>query len=365
MANDDWGIVIGVGLYPDLGNLDGPENDARAIHEWLVSPQGGDVPEKQVALILSSQFPAAAQPNRAEPTTQTIDVAFEDLQQEAEDNGRAGNGRRTGRRLYIYMAGHGCAPRLLDDDAALLTANASVLRAGHHIVGGLSANWFLKSNFFDETVLLMDCCREDCDVAARIPPYITVTGADKLDKSRAFFGFGTKWSRLSRERMMDDGKVHGVFTWALLQGLKTAANPATGEVTGRLLGDYLYNNMKTFLKPEDLDDPDVPREPKLEYDSNPGARFVFCVVKPPQAPALPVSIALPPEAAGRKVQILDSKFHEVRAATASPPQWDIQLPPGTYIAQVLEIGRQTQAFEVQPAATAAEAAARGPKRVSL
>jgi uncharacterized caspase-like protein len=304
MAKDDWGIVVGVGLYPDLGNLDGPENDARAVHEWLISPQGGDVPEKQVALILSSQFPAAPQPNRAEPTTQTIDAAFEDLQQEADDNGRAGNGRRAGRRLYIYLAGHGCAPRLLND-AALLTANASTLRAGHHIVGRLSANWFLQSNFFDETVLLMDCCREDCDVAARIPPYITVTGADKLDKARAFFGFGTKWSRLSRERMMDDGKIHGVFTWALLQGLKTAADPATGEVTGRLLGDYLYNKMKTFLKPEDLDDPDVPKEPDLDYDSNPNTRFVFCVVAPPQAPSIPVTIALPPEAAGRKVQIID------------------------------------------------------------
>jgi len=351
MAKDDWAIVVGVGRYPDLGNLDGPENDALAVYQWLVSARGGAVPEEHIALILSSRFPAAAQPNRAEPTTQTIDVAFEDLQREAEANGKAGNGLRAGRRLYIYMAGHGCAPRLVND-SALLTANASTIRAGHHIVGRLSAEWFLRSNFFDETVLFMDCCREDCDVAARIPPYITVTGADKLDRARAFYGFGTKWSRLSRERVMDDGQVRGVFTWALLQGLKTAADPATGEVTARLLGDYLYNNMKTFLRPDDIEDPDVPKEPDLDYDPNPNARFVFCVVAPRPTSDIPVTVTLPAEAAGHTVQILDSKLREVRAAQATPPAWRVQLPPGSYIAQVLEIGRQTPPFEVPTSGTA-------------
>jgi caspase domain-containing protein len=348
MAADDWAVVVGVRLYPDLGNLDGPENDALAVHEWITSPHGGNVPVDQVALILSSKYPAAPTPNRAEPTTQTIDEAFEDLQALADQNGKLGNGRRAGRRLYIYMAGHGCAPRLLND-SALLTANASSVRSGHHILGRLSAEWFLRSNFFDETVLLMDCCRENWDVPPRVPPYINVTGADALDLARAFYGFGTKWSRLSRERVMDDGKVHGVFTWALLQGLKTAADPVTGEVTAARLADYLYNNMKAFLKPEDLADPEVPKEPDLDYDKNPNSRFVFCVVPPAPVVApheTPVNIALPPQAAGKRVQVLDARFAEVRAAQANPPAWQIQLPPGSYIAQVLELGRQTPPFNV-------------------
>ena len=43
MANDDWAVVVGVRLYPDLGDLDGPENDAQAFYDWLVAPEGGDV----------------------------------------------------------------------------------------------------------------------------------------------------------------------------------------------------------------------------------------------------------------------------------------------------------------------------------
>ena len=58
MAQDDWAIVVGVRIYPSVTNLDGLENDANAMYQWLTSPQGGDVPTAQTARILSSQFPA-------------------------------------------------------------------------------------------------------------------------------------------------------------------------------------------------------------------------------------------------------------------------------------------------------------------
>ncbi len=44
MAKDDWAIVVGIRFYPELDNLDGPENDAKAFRNWLVSPTGGAVP---------------------------------------------------------------------------------------------------------------------------------------------------------------------------------------------------------------------------------------------------------------------------------------------------------------------------------
>jgi hypothetical protein len=350
MAHDDWAIVVGVRKYPSLTDLDGPENDANAMYQWLISPQGGDVPAEHVARILSSQFPAPLSPARAEPTTAQIQQAFEDLQDVAAKNGAAGNGRRVGRRLYIYLSGHGCAPR--PNESALLTANASQLRVGYHILGKLYADWFLQSNFFDEAELFMDCCRESYPQAPpNVPPWIDITGAGALDTARAFYGFATKWSRLSRERLMEDGQVHGVFTWALLQGLKTAAD-ANHQVTGSSLGGYLYNNMKTFLTPDDLADPDVPKEPELVYDQN--HAIVFCALPPPDQPAQPnqpapespVTFTLPAQAAGKLVQVLNTTFKEVRRAQGTPPLWQTSLPPGPYIAQILELGRQTEVFVV-------------------
>jgi Caspase domain len=343
MADTDWGIVVGISKYPELDSLDGSENDAQDFYDWLISPAGGKVPEKQVALILSSQFPPVPKATRAEPSSLRIQQAFEDLQDVAKMNEDAGNGLQTGRRFYIYLSGHGCAPRF--DDSALLAANATRERAGYHILGKLFANWFLRSNFFEEVALFMDCCRENvAQVPPSIPPWVDITGVEGVDKARTFFGFGTKWARLSRERLMPDGKVHGVFTWALLQGLKgEACDPATGDITARSLGDYLYNHMKAFLSAQDLEDPDIPKEPDLQYDANPASPLVFCKVPVPQ---YAVTIQLPPTAAGKQVQILDNKFAVAAAANGVPPLWQTQLRRGIYLAQIQSLGLQTQAFEV-------------------
>jgi hypothetical protein len=339
---DDWAVVVGVGSYPELDALQGPENDARAMRDWLVSPVGGDVPADHLALILSSDFPAQTKASRAEPTDLRITQAFEDLHEVADDNSETGNGRRVGRRLYIYLSGHGCAPRF--NDAALLTANATRTRVGYHVLGKLVADWFLRANYFDEAVLFMDCCRESYPQAPpNIPPWIDVTGAEGIDKARAFYGFGTKWSRLARERTMDDGRVHGVFTWALLEGLKgKAADPDTGEVTAVTLGNYLYNHMKAFLKAEDLQDPDVPKEPDLDYEPNPNKRLLFTTV---QVPTFPVTIQVPAAAAGQQVQVLNSRMQPVTGAIAQPPSIQVQLKAGMYLAQILAQGRQAS-FEV-------------------
>ncbi|HBB97732.1 MAG TPA: hypothetical protein DC054_20320 [Blastocatellia bacterium] len=342
MAKDDWAIVVGIRLYPGLSDLEGPENDAKSFYEWVVSPAGGDVPPEQIAYISSSKFPAQNLPGKAEPAAATVQRAFDDLQDLAEQNSKAGNGLRVGRRLYIYLSGHGCAPRL--NDSALLTANATPQRAGYHILGRLYADWFLRSNFFDEAILFMDCCRESYpQTPPNIPPYIDVTGADAMDKAKAFYGFGTKWSRLSRERKMADGKVHGVFTTALVEGLKGAAcDPSDGRITAASLGNYLYANMKNFLSQADLDDPEIPKEPDLEYDKNPQTPLVIASVPIPKFLA---TINLPAGTAGKKIEILDDKFKSVYSDTATPPALKVQLTRGIYVAQVLVDGLQAP-FEV-------------------
>ena len=99
----------------------------------------------------------------------------------------------------------------------------------------------------------MDCCRESYPGSPmNAIGYGDLTG----NQGKRFFAFGTKWKKVSWERAMPDGKIHGVFTTALLTGLKGAAVDSTsGQVTARTLRNYLLNCMKNFLSADDLKNP--------------------------------------------------------------------------------------------------------------
>ncbi len=245
-----------------------------------------------------------------------------------------GRGLRIGRRLYLYMSGHGFTPR--DDQTGLLTANATRMRVGpgFHILGQYNADWFYKAGCFDEIVLFMDCCREIYQVPALNMPYRDLIDEDAVNRVKRFYAFGTKWSRLSREKKID-GVIHGVFTAALLKGLKGAAcEPNSGgQITVDSLRNFLYNNMKNFLTPKELTDPDIPKEPDIP---NFGSSFVLATVP---VPKYPVTIHVPPDLVGKKAEILDGKdFNVVESTTAAPPVWPVSLERGKYLAEVLGDG---------------------------
>ncbi|HEV2758678.1 MAG TPA: caspase family protein [Acidimicrobiales bacterium] len=260
MATDDRAVVVGITRYPALGDLEGPENDAQAFVEWLRSPQGGDVPEKNVALVLSSGYDASNDPKRAEPTVVAVDRAFDELVELADERGG-----KAGRRLYVFMAGHGFAPDMRT--AALLMANAAKGRTGYHVPGLLYADWFRQSGTFDEVVLFMDCCRERYPRAPLRPPPYDLLSATK--PSRYFYGLATEWSRAARERPSGD-KVRGLFSEALVAGLSGKARDERGAITGASLIKYLHNAVRKG------DDPAQPlQEPEFMPTDNAAASIVF------------------------------------------------------------------------------------------
>jgi uncharacterized caspase-like protein len=332
---EDRAIIVGVECYPELDDLGGPENDARAFQDWVLSPTGGNVPSQNVELIVTSQFgPPFGTVDLAQPTAERVHRAFENLQNIANANAARGLRRRVGRRLYIYMAGHGFVPR--DDQTALLMANATRVRLGpgFHILGQYNADWFFKAGYFDEIVLFMDCCRERFVAPALDMPYGEVNAEDGLERKR-LYGFGTKSSRLSRERPMAGGGVRGVFTQALLEGLSGGAcEPHSGgQVTANSLRDYLLEEKiwQTFLAPEDLGDPDIPRRPDvLILDTN----FTLVTIHPP--PQYPVIIHFNPGSLGKIVEVLDGKDSHLVGSTviAENLEWQLRLERGHYLAQI-------------------------------
>ncbi len=306
MSADDRAIVVGIARYPALTELHGPENDAVAFASWLTDARGGQVPAARVTQILSSQFPAAK-----DPTTAIIDAAFEQIIDDADQNGG-----RAGRRLYLFFAGHGIAPSV--DESALLMANAARGMSGHHIPGRLYCNWFRTAALFDEVVLLMDCCR-DVRTAAPVhaPPWEPRIG---VTPSRLFLGFAAEMGSASRERpsQNDANKVRGRFTEAVVAGLRSAID-AGGEVTNVTLPGFVFSALLDEAE-RNNESPLVRQEPKFQA-SDP---IVFAKVGAPCT--LTVTFA------GDRPDLLSGDFSQVLQPvekTATTAQW--QLKPGLYL----------------------------------
>jgi hypothetical protein len=350
MANDDRAIVIGVQSYPGFDRpndpsrrpLVSPDVDAHAFCDWLVDPNGGALLPDRVKLIVTSNWPLPFPAVRdARPTEELVREAFEDLQDEAETAPRG----RLGRRLYIYMAGHGIAPG--ENQTALLMANANYDQrrygTGYHVIGEYVAGWVADAHYFDEILLFMDCCREIQAVPAPNMPWGPLRDSSAPETVKRFYAFAARFQRVSWEAPAADGQTHGVFSHALLTGLRGAARDReSNDITTESLWNYLYTNMKSFLPAELQDAPNIPKTPDRGRADN------FVIVKAPPVPTYPVTIHLPANSAGKKVTLavwVKGALQELDSIVAAGPAWPLSLPVGGYRVSIPDDNLK-QLFEV-------------------
>lgn len=149
MAENDYAVVVGICRYPALRDLSGPVNDAHSFKDWLVTR--GAVPPGNIELVVTPDNAESMTRKSAQPLRDQVINALDAVLGNADERGKAG------RRLYLFLAGHGYAPQV--NDAALLMANAGG-RSFPAVPGTRVANWFRASAKFKEIVLIMDCCRE-------------------------------------------------------------------------------------------------------------------------------------------------------------------------------------------------------------
>ena len=348
--NEDWAIVVGVRRYPGISDLDGPENDAQNFYDWLIDPsRPGKLDPDNVRLILSSQFADSQDPSSAIPTHAEVEKAFEWLNDVAKKNREDGNGRKVGRRLYLYFSGHGYAPS--KEDAALLMANATPEFYGNHIAARVWAEWLYESGYFEELALFMDCCRNSDTSVAMRPPHIgKVVNNNGIQQRQRFYAYGTQWDRLARERLDPaDNKVHGVFTTALLAGLRgLAADTTTGLITAASLKQYLYRNLRNFLTPEERANQDIGKEPHIVDQTNPVQPMVFGQIPLPQVTKINVTIHIPQGDVGKGAEIFGGDDSSPLELVDSVPQtWDVQLRKGLYEVQLAS--GENKLFKVEAA----------------
>ena len=342
MPENDYGVVIGIKDYPafDAHNpLLGPENDAQDFYNWVTKPNGGGVPIHNVKLILTRDYgPPFPTPGAARPMVMDIQSAFEDLQTLAERNEKAGNGYRVGRRLYIYMSGHGFAPTV--EDTGLLMANATPDKVGaiYHILGRYTADWFFKARCFEEVFLFMDCCREVFTVQGLNKSFSDQIVPGAIGQVKRFYGLATMWSGLAREVNIN-GKRRGVFTNALVRGLEGAACNASGKITALSLKNYIYSVLNDGNLNGAASSNDLSLGPEISFfpDINEG----FTITETP-LPEFAVNINVAAAAIGKKAEIMDGSdgFRIVEETDLLDTRWTVNLKRGKYLAQVLATGVQ-------------------------
>ena len=100
MMPGDWAVVVGVEHYPRLrgpNKLQGPENDARAICEWLCDESGGNLGRDRVKAFLSSELNSCNDNPR--PTTKDVDPLVVGLQAAAMKDPL----KEWGRSIYTFV----------------------------------------------------------------------------------------------------------------------------------------------------------------------------------------------------------------------------------------------------------------------
>lgn len=231
----DYGICIGIDGYPGLNDLHGPCNDAAAFKEWLLQPAKGGLDEANVSSLISRELqPVSPDIRDARPLQSELEDLFYPFVEAAAQQ------QHLGRRLFIFVAGHGFADPVDMNSAALYAANARKLFAANLAVSEYVH--FLRRHWvFDEIILVMDACRSTSafhQIGA--PPLPVFNSHANAHKVKMFLGYGAAFNQVTREKDIE-GQTRGIFTTAVLDALENAPANRNGRVTGTQIKDYIHN----------------------------------------------------------------------------------------------------------------------------
>jgi len=302
----DYAIVVGINGYSQLRPLKGAKMDAMAFAEWLISPDGGGLPTKNVATILSlEELPA--DPFDARPIQKDIDRALRNFGVERN--------QKIGRRLYFYFAGHGFGPNF--DDVGMLMADAAMQRLKNNIGLRPYLDYFHKTGFFDQVVFFLDCCRDIISVPTAEPAFTPEIMAP-LGPVEDFVVLAAAYGEKAFEPTSADvGERRGLLTKAILEGLR---NPDLADEQGRLTAFTLREHVMKKV-------PELATEEKLRQKPNiprlPNEEMIFSTVP---IVSLKVQIVVPSGLTGELVLFHGTDRREIDRHSADQSPWVKDLP---------------------------------------
>jgi Caspase domain len=340
----DFAVVVGVARYPELSaegvavDLDGPDNDALAVRDWLVDSDGGRLQPANVRLIRSADFDPIDSDD-PQPAKARIERELKWVEQQTR--------QVAGNRLYLYFSGHGFSPVL--EEGALFTAEATQ-NSPEYVYAHAWMRWFRKAQRFRETVLWMDSCMN----YEQSIPVTEVLMRPKIGTGvpgSAFIAVAAQ-TKSALEHVMPDGRAHGVFTWTLLQGLGGGAADERGRITGESLRSFLYTVMPEFLPARARNSSSIDLQPFVRADEG----MVFRRL--PARPKYRVRLVLPVASVGNELRIWTGRpLAQVASEAPSSAEWTGELVRGLYVIEVPAAGLR-HGFQVSGAGSVDEVATR-------
>jgi hypothetical protein len=183
-------------------------------------------------------------------------------------------GRNLGRRLYLFLAGHGIEAFPHQKYVALLMIEADLdFFASEHIAGLVAARALLLSGCFQEVVLFMDACRTEQSLSG-MRPFFNIPARELNPAPQKFFALAVKWGKKAREvPTLQRRRWAGRFSTYVLDGLqgKARAYDKSGAITGLAMQSYLLNRYNILKEKTPRELHDKISDPDYEVDP----QFVF------------------------------------------------------------------------------------------
>jgi hypothetical protein len=236
--NEDWALIVGIDRYHPTAGVDplgGAVGDAIRFRDWVMKPDGGGITdETHVKLLIS---PDPQDHRRPRPAFYHIHQFFSELSTDTGDTSAPG------RRLYVFLSGHGISPAGAESvrNAALLMADTTRNRISS-FPGNVWAEGARSTNLFQEVVLIMDCCR-DLQKRARVAPHPFEPPTCDSREAILLEAYSTQWASKSREdKFPPDECKQGIFSHSVLEVLKS------GRIDGAVFKESVLANVAITLK---------------------------------------------------------------------------------------------------------------------
>lgn len=246
----DYAIVAGVAEYGALPKrkLKGPPNDVAHIADWLVDPLGGDVPAANVKMLWANPpplppgngYPTPADQPKFDSIYLTLFNLIEDL--EAADT--------RGRRIYVFLAGHGESVARARTDAVMLAKDWTQKLQGRGISGAALLDYIRYKQAFEEVILIMDCCRNEnvALLAPSGPPWGAIDAYPFPEPNWMFVRAARPKEPAYEEPFPTptSPNVFGILTRAALDALLHYR--PNGDLTAQAFRNYVYNRVEQIAE---------------------------------------------------------------------------------------------------------------------